>query len=197
MKGRGWFGKQRFSEQYQNAVGINAASFLHENSKELASILKDHGVLTKNVSIYEIGAAGGRNLKYIQDLQPTAKFGCNDLYKNQSFNNMADSIKEIIEFDEADTLDLVRDKNIKVDLLVCSDHLMHIQYDRAKEIIETISDKWCPTFIILREVKKEFEAPMHPRLFHNYDYFLEKYEVIHEQDSIQNNEYFIKLLKIK
>ena len=30
------FGKERFPENYQSAVGMNARSTLHENSKDLA-----------------------------------------------------------------------------------------------------------------------------------------------------------------
>jgi hypothetical protein len=36
----GDFGKQRFPEQYQNRVGINAKELLHKNSLELVKLLK-------------------------------------------------------------------------------------------------------------------------------------------------------------
>ena len=50
---------------------------------------------------------------------------------------------------------------------------------------------------MLRELKKEFETPEHPRLFHNYDQFLQKYDLILETTSNQTDAYFIWLLKRK
>ena len=36
------FGKQRFPESYQRAVGMGASEVLHKNSRELVNILKKH-----------------------------------------------------------------------------------------------------------------------------------------------------------
>ena len=60
-----------------------------------------------------------------------------------------------------------------------------------------ILKNWNPKYIMLRELKKEFETPEHPRLFHNYDQFLQKYDLILETTSNQTDAYFIWLLKRK
>jgi len=51
----------------------------------------------------------------------------------------------------------------------------------------------------LREVKKEFEKPEHPKLFHNYNQFLDKYELVFDTVSEHAGcfSYFIWLLKRK
>jgi hypothetical protein len=74
---------------------------------------------------------------------------------------------------------------------------MHLQYDKADYIIKKILESWTPKYIMLRELKKEFETPNHPRLFHNYDQFLTKYELINNTSSKQTDSYFIWLLKRK
>jgi hypothetical protein len=74
---------------------------------------------------------------------------------------------------------------------------MHLQYDKADHIIKTIIEKWNPPYIMIRELKKEFETPDHPRLFHNYDQFLTSYDIISNTDSEQTDAYFIWLLKRK
>ena len=50
-----------------------------------------------------------------------------------------------------------------------SDHLMHLQYKKADIILKEIVGRILPKYILLREIKKEFEAPNHPRLYHDYD----------------------------
>ena len=56
---------------------------------------------------------------------------------------------------------------------------------------------WNPNYIMLRELKKDFETPNHPRLFHDYNQFLTNYDMIEETSSKQDNAYFIWLLKNK
>ena len=74
---------------------------------------------------------------------------------------------------------------------------MHLQYEKSDYIIKMILKNWNPKYIMLRELKKEFETPEHPRLFHNYDQFLQKYDLILETTSNQTDAYFIWLLKRK
>jgi len=50
---------------------------------------------------------------------------------------------------------------------------------------------------LLREVKKEFESPDHPRLFHDYNQLLTDYDLVYETTSVNAKEYFIWLLKGK
>ena len=50
---------------------------------------------------------------------------------------------------------------------------------------------------MLRELKKEFETPDYPRLYHDYDQLLDDYEKIIETSSRQDDSYFIWLLKRK
>ena len=48
-------------------------------------------------------------------------------------------------------------------------NLMHLQYEKADKILKSLLKKWKPEYLLMRERRKEFETPLHPRLFHNYD----------------------------
>jgi len=189
------FGKERFPSSYQDAVGINASEKLHTNSKELVEILKSNNVIENNISVFEIGAGGCRNIKYILDENSTIKLGANDLFKESSFKNMDIDVKNIIDFYECDTLELLENYELNPDLLISSDHLMHVEHIKVEKILNLINEKWNPKWILLREIKKEFENITHPRLYHNYDVLNSNYELISESDSKQDSAYFIKLYR--
>ena len=192
------FGKERFPTDYQNAVGMNASSILHENSKELVKLLKQHNILNSESKIFELGSGPARNLHYINEEFKTNNIYCSDLFAESSKNNMSESIKNIITFYEGDSQDIIDNNIIKdLDLFLVSDHFMHLQYEKADYIIKKILKNWNPKYIMLREIKKEFETPEHPRLFHNYNQFLQKYNLILETTSNQTDAYFIWLLKRK
>ena len=192
------FNKQRFPESYQRAVGMNASDILHKNSIELVSILKKYNVLNINSTIFELGSGPARNLHYINEEFKTNNLYCSDLFEDASKNNMSDSIKNVITFFEGDSQDIIDNNLIKdLDLFLVSDHFMHLQYEKADYIIKMILKNWNPKYIMLRELKKEFETPNHPRLFHNYDQLLTDYDFMHKTSSKQDDCYFIWLLKRK
>jgi hypothetical protein len=192
------FGKQRFPESYQRAVGMGASEVLHKNSRELVNILKKHSILNNQSSVFELGSGPARNLYYIYKEFGINNLFCSDLFRDASLNNMSTEIKDIVTFFEGDSQDIIDNTIIpNLDLFLVSDHLMHLQYDKADHIIKTIIDKWNPPYIMIRELKKEFETPDHPRLFHNYNQFLTSYDMISNTDSEQTDAYFIWLLKRK
>ena len=192
------FGKQRFPESYQRAVGMGASEVLHKNSRELVNILKKHSILNNQSSVFELGSGPARNLYYIYKEFGINNLFCSDLFRDASLNSMSTEIKDIVTFFEGDSQDIIDNTIIpNLDLFLVSDHLMHLQYDKADHIIKTIIEKWNPPYIIIRELKKEFETPEHPRLFHNYDQFLTSYDMISNTDSEQTDAYFIWLLKRK
>ena len=192
------FGKQRFPEGYQQWVGMEASSRLHDNSIELVQILKNNNILNVNSKVFELGAGPARNLHYIHKEFNIDIIYCSDLFLEASFNHMSDEMKNVVTFYEGDSQDIIDNNIIKdLDLLLVSDHFMHLQYEKADYIIKKILSDWNPKYIMLRELKKEGETPNHPRLFHNYDQFLSNYDMIDETNSKQNNAFFIWLLKNK
>lgn len=195
----GTFGMDRFPPHaYQSKVGINARELLHNNSKELVEILNESGIIENDFKVFEMGAGGARNLYYIWNNNRTLKLYCNDLSKEASFAQMHDDIKNSITFIEGDSEEVMKNNAMNdIDVFLVSDHFMHLQYEKADNIITEIMEKWMPKFIMLREVKKEYEAPMHPKLYHNYSRFLEKYDLIHESTSKNDNTYFIWVMKKK
>lgn len=195
----GKFGKERFPpETYQEGVGINARKLLQDNSKELTEVLIEHDVIKDDFKVFEMGAGPARNLYYIWEINNSCRFFCNDYSKESSFAHMAPVIKERVNFFEGDSEEIIKNNPMNdVDLFLVSDHFMHLQYDKANNIITEILNNWLPKYIMLREVKKKCEAPMHPRLYHNYSRFLESYDLLHESTSKQDDRYFIWLLKRK
>ena len=202
------FGKDRFPREYQSHVGMNTSELLHANSIELTNILVENKVITPNSKIFELGSGPARNLYYIHKALEghnldNLELSSNDLFKKESFEHMHEDIKNIIKFYEEDSEDMVANNIIPdLDLFLVSDHFMHLQYDKADNIIKGILANWKPKHIMLREVKKEYETPHHPRLYHNYDQFLSDYDLVYDGTSKQTNKsnsisYFIWLLKRK
>lgn len=192
------FGKQRFPKGYQQAVGFYAKRKLHDNSLELVNVLKEHLPPNDPLKIFELGSGGARNLYYILKQFPQAELYCSDLFRKESFAQMHPDIAEVVTFYEGDSEDIVNQVPVKdVDLFLVSDHFMHLQYEKTDNIIKKILSDWKPKYIMLREVKKEFETPNHPRLYHDYDQFLSDYDLTVQTSSAQDSAYFIFLLKRK
>tara|TARA_B110000211_G_C13990319_1_gene513677 strand:+ start:593 stop:1189 length:597 start_codon:yes stop_codon:yes gene_type:complete len=191
------FGKKRFPKGYQKLVGMDASRRLHDNSKELVQVLIDNDVFFEGMNVFELGAGPARNLKYINDVDSSVNLYCNDLWQEESVAQMSEEVRNKIHFYEMDSLNFLKthDFGFSVDLFVCSDHLMHIPYNDADQILRLIRDKHKPKYIIFREIRKEFETPNHPRLFHNYDLFSETYNTLCDKLSRSDNKYFIRLLK--
>jgi len=192
------FGKIRFPKNYQKGVGMDASDRLHKNSIELTTILTKNNILSKVNSVFEIGAGPCRNLHYINEAEPKIEFYCNDLFKDESLKHMSKQMREKINFFEMDSEKMFTENLIEnIDMILVSDHLMHLQYDKADSIIKSILNSWKPKYILIRELRKEFETPLHPRLFHNYEQLKTKYNLVFEKNSDQDDAYFIWLLKRK
>tara|TARA_R100000234_G_C4971305_1_gene166334 strand:- start:467 stop:1057 length:591 start_codon:yes stop_codon:yes gene_type:complete len=192
------FDKDRFPDNYQRVVGMAASSMLHKNSEELVEILKNHRVLDSNSTVFELGSGPARNLHYIYETFKNKKLYCSDLFREASLRFMSSTMRDTVTFIEGDSQHVIDNKMVhSVDLFLVSDHFMHLQYEKADYIIKKILSHWKPKYIMLREIKKEFETPDHPRLYHNYDQFLSDYEKIEEKTSDQVDAYFIWLLKRK
>lgn len=190
------FGEKRFPKSYQKRVGMEAADFLHKNSMELVQILKDNQVLSSNDKVFELGSGPGRNLHYILAEYPEVLLYCSDLFYEESLSNMSNQVREKVKFIQGDSEDVVANNVIKgIDLFIVSDHLMHLQYDKADKIIKLIISLWKPKYVLLREIKEEHENRNHPRLFHNYSQFLDSYKIKFQASSKQNQNYFIWLLQ--
>ena len=162
--------QDRYAPSYQDGVGIRANAQLHRSSYEITAVLNHAGLLTPGVKIFEIGAGGGRNLTYINDACPSAVLLLNDLHRSASFANMHESIVEKVTFMEIDTRSLFREHTITdIDVLLCCDHLMHLDRDTADEVLRAIETRWRPRFAVFRECKPFMEdrERYYPRLYHD------------------------------
>lgn len=196
-------GREAFDRSYQNRVGQFSRQLLHDNSKELTQILKEQNLIQDNLHYFEIGSGGARNLWYIWKENNSIKLSCNDFWEKESKENMHVDIRENINFYEGDTEDVLSKlpTDINIDVLLSSDHLMHIPRVKGENILTLLLDKVQPKYIVLRERKKEFETPeeiaqSYPRNYHNYERLEEKYDLIFETTS-HVTEFFIKIYKTK
>ena len=186
---------------YQSRVGHwPKYEFLTKNSIELAEFMKKHNLLQDDIKIFEIGSGGCRNLKYINDLNQNINFFANDLNKNASFSSMHPTMKEKVTFYEKDTLSLFQDEDIKdIDILLSSDHLMHVDSESVEEIVNHIKTKWKPKYIVMRELFSEsghIENREWPRLCHDYK-LDDVYELLDVGDCVTNPEWYsLKLWKL-
>ncbi len=106
-------------------------------------------------SVHEIGCGSGRNLLYIKqkfNLKDISYSG-NDLSKAACFNYMDDELKKVLTFYEQDTFNFLKKEvysKRKADLLLSSDHLMHLGRDIIEEVY-TLMSQFAGKYILLRE----------------------------------------------
>tara|TARA_Y100001938_G_C8074270_1_gene425014 strand:- start:546 stop:1166 length:621 start_codon:yes stop_codon:yes gene_type:complete len=199
--------KNRFGRGYQDRVGqFPKHEFLTTNSIELAKFLNDNKIISDGMNIFEIGAGGCRNLKFIHDLNSNVNLFANDLYEDASRKNMHESIKEKVNFTEMDTLSMFeQDENLilddnKIDLLLSSDHLMHVDKKSVISILEYICTKWKPTYIVLRELINESGEEINrtwPRVYHDYEKGLSNHYDLISEGECSNRPDWYKLLLYK
>jgi hypothetical protein len=189
------------SEPYQKKVGFYTSNeFLHNNSKELVDILSNLDILIDVNNIFEIGSGGCRNLKYIYDKKKIDLY-CNDLSEKNSLNNCSNDIKDIVNFYEGDTLNILNNFNKYIDLYLSSDHLVHLEKAKGIKVIEIIN-KNKPKYIVLRELDSKHEN-LNRKPFryatYNFNELLTNYEEIFFKWSfpVDEKKWFIKIFKLK
>lgn len=194
-----------FTKKYQDKLGwfpnASNSEMLHNNSKELLEIINKYKIIdnNKNYKVLEIGAAGCRNLKYIYDKYPQIQYFANDLHKKASFKNMHSSIKKVINFYQGKTQDIIKKFTPNsVDLLIDSDHLVHVNYTDTIEIVNYINKTIKPKYFLIRSItfdmpRREFQ-PYHK---HDFNKLLTNYEEILYKLSDNDKNWYIKLFKLK
>lgn len=192
--------KDLFTEDYQKTVGMSAPGFLHEASKELLGELIAQNVLFDGMNIFEMGAGPCRNLKYINDHNPTVNLYASDLHRDASFANMDETIRNKVTFYERDSLALVREftPDYHIDLFMAIDHWMHIDPASVKEIVGRVVNVWRPTYILIREVHEDGHAPKRklPRYHHNYDFGdYHQIRYLNSRVKPKQHTFYIKLLR--
>ena len=145
-------------------------------------------------------------MKFIHDLNSNVNLFANDLYEDASRKNMHESIKEKVNFTEMDTLSMFeQDKNLildnnKIDLLLSSDHLMHVDKNSVISILEYISTKWKPTYIVLRELINKSGEEInyyYPKVYHDYEKGLSNHYDLISEGECSNRPDWYKLLLYK
>ena len=110
----------KFNKKKEYQKHIATAEPLHNNSKELVSILEEHNILFDGMKIFEIGCGCGRNLDYINKTKYAIDFFGNDLVEAECFRYMDEDLKNKITFIEKETA-LLFDDSYDVDLFISRD----------------------------------------------------------------------------
>lgn len=188
--------KDRNIKNYQKKISSN--DFLLRNSVELVNILKNLNLVNKDWTYLEIGCGSGRNLDFLlKENNEINKVYGNDLIKDECFKYMSDNVKEHINFSEKDSLSFLEENFLEVDLLIASDHLMHIDKDSVQEILRILSTEWKPKYICLRETLAERLTTKPFKYIHNFDILNNNYDVVYNQNSVEDSTYYIKIYKLR
>jgi hypothetical protein len=176
---------------------ISKKKLLRKNSKELVRVCNDFEILKDEIDIFEIGCGCARNLYYMWNSNKNINIHGNDLIREECFKYMKEEIKPIIDFKEIDTFRLIDQNNISIDLFISSDHLMHLEPNTSKLVLESIVHKWKPGYILLRESLVDRLNKGVKKFKIDYSIIKEKYDILYEEKSINDSSYIIVLGKIK
>ena len=172
---------------------IRKSKILRKNSKELVEILDKNIDLNNTVSVLELGCGQGRNLHYLISKYPHLDIYGNDLIKEECFKYMHDHVKEKIHFYEEDTKSFLGNNLINIDIIVVSDHFMHINPDVFLQCADILMEKWESKFILIRDCLTPRLDKGVKRWSHNMDVFKKKYDFINDSISAGDKNYRIIL----
>ena len=196
------FGKNRFPESYQTSIGSESNEELHDGTRALIKVLKSFNVLDKEgMSICEIGSGPGRNLDYIYRENNTVKLYANDLW-DSSIDDFSSDLKRAyesgqFEFTVMDTAEYMNSRVLKLDLFMTVSHMMHLEWSKGETVLNRVCNDWKPEYILICELRKEFENPKHPYMYHDYDKIEEKYTKIYYDHNKKKGKGFYALYKRK
>lgn len=169
-------------KDYQS--GIANQPFLHDVSIELLCLIYSLDFS----KLLELGTGCGRNVYYFNKFIPDREYLGNDLNKEKCFKFMKDDIKEKITFIEKDTLNFILDnKDLKPDLILDSDHLMHLHPDSVCQVLEKICTEWRPKYFITRYSSLERKNKMPYIWRHDYSIFNSYYSKKTIISKVKNN----------
>ena len=173
---------------YQKAIAQK--EFLHENSRELLTSVRK--MVPSADSIMEVGCGAGRNLVYLMDAYHPSRIVGTDLSRNACFEHMDPRLKSVIEFITSDSRDLFAVSEFEVDLLLFSDHLMHLPPEAVRFIIDRLcSGAWKFRHLVIRDT--DIPRQRKPiKYAHDYSKLTGHFKVLADESSAREG-YFIRI----
>ena len=134
---------------------IEESAKLKENTRELVEFIKGLELIDPDdaLTLHELGCGSGRNIMYLKQAFPRIRFSGNDLDEQCCTLFMDKSRRFYLKFYEADTYRFLKsdvENKQQVDILLASDHLMHLSRQIIREVYELMA-KYAKAHIILRE----------------------------------------------
>jgi len=173
---------------------ISRRKRLHRVSKSFVKIIKQNNVNLSKKHVFEIGCGSGRNLYYIKKNWKNCKISGNDLVKGSCFKYARKSIRGTIDFYEKSTQDMVKEKISNVDIVIASDHLMHLDKPDVQEILNALSNNWKPKFILVKDTTVE-QNKFPNKYIHDFSSLDQNYKKIYYKKIAVNIKSFISLYK--
>lgn len=194
--------RSRNIKGYQHKIA--GRGFLHENTKYLIEVATPALGLVE--SVHEIGCGMGRNLSYLMKAfkergWPVPRVSGNDLVKKSCYEYMDGDLKSVLEFHEKDTLAFLKEQveaGRKVDMLISSDHMIHLSPKSIKEV-QSLIERFACKFIIYREATAATqESRKTATHWFVHDYRFDSFEIIstdRENKKDPHKEYEVTLLR--
>ena len=181
------------NRDYQKKIANR--DLLHTNSIELVDVMRDY--LGDIKIVFEIGMGNGRNLNYLLAEKKSLDISGNDLSKECCFKWMPKPVKKVLKFYEIDSRALVDKHDIHADLVIVSDHIMHLDPQTAQHVIKKVRDNWKPTYVLIRETMEERLDKGVKKHIQDLSGFKTEYETLYREVSRNDPTYYVELLKRK
>ena len=174
---------------------IAEKQFLHESSSFLIEVLENSGVLEDINYAFEMGCGCARNLAYLYKARKDVEIGGekgiiiagNDLSSEQCFKYMDEDIKGKILFFEQDSKMIVDEEDFELDLFMSIDHLMHLDVETVKYIMEKVKNKCSPKYILLRNATTDRLNKTPYVYLHDFSSLDDKYDLIVDTENYGKN----------
>jgi len=185
--------KQANKHGYQKAIARK--ELLHKNTKELVALI-DVTIKQKPKTIMEVGCGAGRNLYYLMKLYHPDKIIGTDLDEAECFKYMEKDLKERIIFLSIDSAELFTKNTFIVDLLLFSDHLMHLPPKSIDSILAGLLSRWRFRYLVIRDTDVPRERPP-IKYAHDFTILDDKLNKLLDRRSKHVGEYFIRIYERK
>jgi hypothetical protein len=127
-----------------------------------------HGART----LHELGCGVGRNLHQILLLSPDVAISANDLDRELCYRNMHPLVQGSLAFSQTDTLTFLREAvkdGREVDVVVVSDHLIHLPPRVMGEVLQLIS-RFAARYILFHEAVRRTPSRAKKDYWYLHDY---------------------------
>jgi len=123
-------------------------------------------------TLHELGCGVGRNLHQVLLVNPEVTISANDLDRELCYRNMDPLVQKSLIFSQTDTLTFLREATKdgrEVDVVVVSDHLIHLPPRAIDEVLQLIS-RFTARYILFHEAVRRTASRAKKDYWYLHDY---------------------------